>query len=358
MPLLVLNDDSILRKKSPQQLSFAQKEKGDVVEANLRTSSFEGITIAMVVCGEKDEMVQQTVTALKSAALFRRHNSTTLNIIILCDGQNQNKILAHLEQWPKAFRSILKIQFYPIWYPKGYEWMKKYRVLCTTERLYLPVILADVDAVIYMDTDILFLDYVDKLWDYFSKMDTVQIAAMAAEHEDPENAFYISAYNKIPYYGRFGLNAGVILMNLTRMRQLPNGWTNLVHEVYDKYKYSPLHFADQDIMNIIFHMHPEKLLPLPCSWNYRSDHCTWKGNTCHLNGDGISLIHGNRNVFNNDREETFRSIYVAFRNYNFQPDTKTHLLDPLSHGLRLQVHSLCGNNHSMYTNYPNQLVKK
>lgn len=351
MPLLVLNDDSSLRKKSPE-LSFV--EKNDAVEMKLRKSALKDVTIVMVVCGEKDEIVQQTVTALKSVALFSRNSS--VRIIILSDDQNQNKILAHLEYWPKAIRSILKISFRPIWYPKGYEWMKKYRVLCTTERLYLPVMLSDVDAVIYLDTDILFFDYVDKLWNFFTEMDSMQFAAMAAEHEDPENAFYISAYNKIPFYGPLGLNAGVILMNLTRMRHLTKDWTTLVHEVYEKYKYSPLHFADQDILNIIFHMYPEKLLPLPCSWNYRSDHCSWKANTCNLNGNGISLIHGNRNVFNNNRDLTFRSLYKAFWNYNYEPDVKTHLLDPLMNGLQSEFNSLCGNNHTMYIHNLNQLI--
>ena len=32
-------------------------------------------------------------------------------------------------------------------------------------------------------------------------------------------------------------------------------------------------FGDQDLINIYFHHHPERLFVYPCIWNYRPIHC-------------------------------------------------------------------------------------
>ena len=58
-------------------------------------------------------------------------------------------------------------------------------------------------------------------------------------------------------------------MNLTRMRQF--GWEKYVVPVYQEYK-SKITWGDQDIINIVFHFHPEKLYVYPCHYNYRPDH--------------------------------------------------------------------------------------
>lgn len=47
------------------------------------------------------------------------------------------------------------------------------------------------------------------------------------------------------------MNAGVMLMNLTRLRTFPGGWLNENMQAYDKYK-QDIVLADQDILNILF----------------------------------------------------------------------------------------------------------
>ena len=66
-----------------------------------------------------------------------------------------------------------------------------------------------------------------------------------------------------------GVNSGVMLMNLTRMRQF--GWEKYVVPIYHEYK-NKIVWGDQDIINIVFHFHPEKLYVYPCHYNYRPDH--------------------------------------------------------------------------------------
>jgi len=50
-----------------------------------------------------------------------------------------------------------------------------------------------------------------------------------------------------------GVNSGVMLMNLTRMRAF--SWTDYVVPIYKEYKLK-ITWGDQDIINIIFHFHP------------------------------------------------------------------------------------------------------
>jgi lipopolysaccharide biosynthesis glycosyltransferase len=80
------------------------------------------------------------------------------------------------------------------------------------------LILKDVDSVLYVDTDILFLNPVDELWALLSRFDASQLAAMAPEHEEPRIGWY-NRFARHPYYGATGVNSGVMLMNMTRIRE-------------------------------------------------------------------------------------------------------------------------------------------
>ncbi|MEQ2181865.1 hypothetical protein GOODEAATRI_016013 [Goodea atripinnis] len=109
--------------------------------------------------------------------------------------------------------------------------MIKSAVLFSIKRLYLHVfaedqlhasfmealILKDIDSIVYVDSDILFLQPVDGLWDFLSRFNPSQLAAMSPEHEEPRIAWY-SRFARHPFYGRTGINSGVMLMNMTRMR--------------------------------------------------------------------------------------------------------------------------------------------
>lgn len=79
------------------------------------------------------------------------------------------------------------------------------------------LILKDVDSIVYVDSDILFLQPIDRLWAFLSQFNSSQLAAMAPEHEEPRIAWY-NRFARHPFYGRTGINSGVMLMNLTRMR--------------------------------------------------------------------------------------------------------------------------------------------
>lgn len=83
--------------------------------------------------------------------------------------------------------------------------------------LYTKAILKDVDSLLYVDTDVLFLRPVDDIWKLLRQFNSTQLAAMAPEHEIPKIGWY-SRFARHPFYGSAGVNSGVMLMNLTRIR--------------------------------------------------------------------------------------------------------------------------------------------
>lgn len=103
-----------------------------------------------------------------------------------------------------------------------------------------------------MDTDCLVLRPVEDIWEHFSKFDSKQLAAVTPESEVEALGWY-NRFAQHPFYGKFGINSGVMLMNLTRMRQFR--WREKIISIYKQYK-QKLTWGDQDILNIVFHNHP------------------------------------------------------------------------------------------------------
>ena len=124
---------------------------------------------------------------------------------------------------------------------------------CSTAKLFLDHMLPDtVDAGVYLDTDILLLDDITHLINHLTQFSPGQVMGLAAT----ENIYNV--VDKIPYYGPpgVGLNAGVILVNVTRMRRMSGGgFTGAVRWVTSRYR-DHLYFADQDILNAIFGTSP------------------------------------------------------------------------------------------------------
>ena len=104
-------------------------------------------------------------------------------------------------------------------YPSGLEEMVNMFRICATARLFIDKMLPNVDSGIFLDSDIVLMDNIKNLWNNFNKFTSAQVMGMAAT----ENVY--SRVEYIPYFGPpgVGLNAGVILMNLTRMREMAGG---------------------------------------------------------------------------------------------------------------------------------------
>ncbi|CAH1786741.1 unnamed protein product [Owenia fusiformis] len=230
-----------------------------------------------------------------------------------------------LDAWPDGVKERTAYSIYPITFPDGEnaeEWKKLFKP-CASQRLFLPNILANVDSILYVDTDILFMRPLDDIWAFFGKFNSSQIAALAPESEDAATGWY-NRFARHPFYGKLGVNSGVMLMNLTRMRIV--NWQDYILPYYKQYKLK-ITWGDQDLINIFFHYHPEKLYIYPCQWNYRPDHCMYMS-VCKLaEMDGVSVLHGSRGVYHNEKQPAFKAVYTAMKQYTFDGDLKSDLVD-------------------------------
>ncbi|XP_059505903.1 glucoside xylosyltransferase 2 isoform X2 [Stegostoma tigrinum] len=276
----------------------------------------EWMHLAVVACGDR---LEETMTMLKSVLLF-----------------SLNKIKFHI-----FAEDTLQPQF------------------------ETSMILRDVDSLLYVDTDVLFLRPIDDAWHFLNLFNSTQLAAMAPEHEIPRIGWY-SRFARHPYYGAAGVNSGVMLMNLTRIRNqlfknsvIPTGlrWEELLYPLYNKYK-NDITWGDQDLLNIIFHYNPEYLYVFPCQWNYRPDHCMYGSNCRGAEDQGVSILHGNRGVYHDDKQPAFKVMYEAIRDFPFEDNLFQSLYFPLQNNFLKTVHTLCGRLPQVFLKQIEQAMRK
>ena len=110
------------------------------------------------------------------------------------------------------------------------------------------------------------------------------------------------AERAIPIYGEFGLNSGVALMSLERIRNSAfNKERDDIVGVYEPQNKLPL--GDQDVLNIYGHAHPEHFYELPCVYNVRYDTGCYEGLPV--------ILHGNRQL-RSSVSSPYSSLYRVF----------------------------------------------
>jgi len=279
---------------------------------NCDHQSANALHLAVVACGDR---MPETVILLKSAVMFSTP-STRLHFHVFTESELQPKFRDALESWPSFVRERFSYSLRSITYPET-EDFQKWKVLfkpCASQRLFFPQILTELNLLLYVDTDILFLKPVTDIWSHFSKFNSSHLAALAPEHEDKAMGWY-NRFAQHPYYGQLGVNSGVMLMHLDRMRTAR--WEKKMiayQQEFDK----KIVWGDQDLINIYFSYFPEKLFVYPCEWNYRPDHCMYS-QTCHTAvEEGVAVLHGNRRAFHNDKQPAFKAVYNAISDYDFE----------------------------------------
>lgn len=218
-----------------------------------------------------------------------------------------NSKLEKLKSFVHFTYNLLSIQF-----PND-SWRSLFKQ-CSSQRLFLPKILHDIDAVLYIDSDVLMLSSISEIWSFFDAMNSTQIAGLAYESEDFSSNWYYR-FAQHPYYPPYGLNSGVMLMNLTKMRQFD--WIKRTEEIYRNFR-NKIVWGDQDIINIIFSENQDRIHLFGCNWNYRPDHCVY-GLTCRRAvTEGIKILHGNRDSFVGSKQPAFKFIFEYFENFDFK----------------------------------------
>ncbi|XP_040894599.1 glucoside xylosyltransferase 1-like isoform X2 [Toxotes jaculatrix] len=306
-------------------LESALRERSN---SRVKEHSDERSHLAVVACGPR---LEETLTMLKSAVLFSK-KPLQFYIFAEDDLHDRFRRAENAKEWKKLFKP------------------------CASQRLFLPLILKEVDSLLYVDTDILFLQPVEDIWSLLSQFSSSHLAAMAPEHEEPRIGWY-NRFARHPYYGKTGINSGVMLMNMTRLREkffkndmtaVALRWEEILMPLLQKYKLN-ITWGDQDLLNIIFHHNPESLYVFPCQWNYRPDHCIYGSNCQQAEREGVFILHGNRGVYHDDKQPAFRAVYEAIQKYPFGENMEASLLQPLEASLQNTTHTYCGRTSHLFT---------
>ncbi|KAG0713148.1 Glucoside xylosyltransferase 2 [Chionoecetes opilio] len=300
------------------------------------------------IANSYQRQLQQISVLLKSAAAL---TSRTLRFNIVSDTYKTYEEVTNITQaWPIEYKQrIVFGDFKRIYYPPGTEKMKNMFRLCATERLFLAQTFEEKDALIFLDTDVLFLRPPEYLWGHIHNFTTEQAIGIAPcpLHVWPAVQKGKAPYTlrkegqekvKFPTYGSSGLNAGVLLMNLTRIRSFEGGWTESVINIVKKYG-NKLALADQDILNILFSNKTTAthLYELGCEWNYRPKLCSLGSNTCgRAEVAGVGVLHGAALTFYNGIEQKFQAVYEAWQQYRLE-DSLSEFVERLQATLQHQV---------------------
>ena len=195
-----------------------------------------------IVCCSDQGYLKYCITMLLS--LFDHHRGEDIRVHLLANGLLPAEV-EKVSDVVEAFEA--KLEVYQVdgdFLSSLARGQQGYITPTTYARLFLSEILpAEIDKVIYLDCDLIVVDSLKPLWG-LSVEETFDVAAV----EDSCSA------NK-EYYERLQLstkhryfNAGVLLINLSSWRK--RGFVELALDVL-KARASQLHYADQDVLNIL-----------------------------------------------------------------------------------------------------------
>lgn len=316
---------------------------------NKQKLNSERIVLSFVVC---DSRFNESLNVVKSVLLFSK---APVHFVIFTDNSLRPQFNETLTRWKDLTHDKLDFELHIVNFPENHaeDWINLFSK-CAAQRLFIPKLIPHIDAMIYVDTDTLFLGPVEELWNYFSLFNISQISAMTLEDDNPNVSWY-PRFAKHPFYGKYGLNSGVMLMNLTRMRTF--GWVDYVTPIMLKWKlYIP--WGDQDIINIIFHYHEPAVFVLPCRYNYRSDQCMYGDACTEATSHGIFLLHGSRQAFHNDKQPAFQAIYRAIDEYIVGTDSTKTLLQNMAKYFDQAPVSNCGELREAFFHSPMKTINE
>lgn len=285
-----------------------------------------GMTLVFVICESHFDL---GMVAIKSAVAY---STSPLHIIIIADKANIANVIKEVNLWPESIKRRVQVDVQPVWYPNN-EWWGMFEP-CATQRLFLPSMLPNEDAVLYLDTDVVFLHPVEDFWRMFAAMNGWQMAGMAPETESYANNWYLNNATH-PFVRPFALNAGLLMMNLTRMRAF--GLERRVVQLKREFE-GRIPWADQDLLNILFTRHPEGIFTFTCRWNYRAEHCSGSA----LCSDGpVAAVHGSRRMFLRQEDPAFSELHAAIKKYNYGESLEHSFIGPLNASLAKSTQTGC-----------------
>ena len=300
-----------------QGIKKREEEAGaETADCDRRPPPCEEIQVAVVCAGS--EAVRTLVTLVKSI-LFHRRNPVHFHFI--SDAAARTILATLFETWriPQVNVSLHpteEVEGDVAWIPN-----KHYSGVFGLLKLTLPKILPQhLDRVIVLDTDVTFATDIGKLWTIFDKFSSGQALGLVENQSD----WYIPGklwknHRPWPALGR-GLNTGVILMKVARLRAL--GWSQTWRTVAESDLVTQLStsLADQDVLNAVIKRQPALLYPLDCAWNVQMSDNSLSDSLCYDSRAGrVSVVHFNspkKLQSTNKHISYFRNLHLTFLQYD------------------------------------------
>ncbi|CAL4103347.1 unnamed protein product, partial [Meganyctiphanes norvegica] len=303
-----------------QQVSNQVLRQDQMVEQKRATD----IPFILVICGK----CIICVSAVKAQVINSKTRdififSTVKFILVTSSNDTYDHITAIVASWPHQYQQKLDLTHSPVWYPSTLESKMRgiYRQ-CATEDIFLPDMFPNLDAAIFVDTDMVFLRAPEHLWQEFELFTDHEMVGMVPCRTNSSKTLDFKCWN-----------AGLILFNITRLRDFPGGWTQANVEVLDHHSHG---LGDQDILNVVFKENPEYLHEVSCEWNYRRTQCQEGFNECPQAAlRGISSLHGNAYTFMQD--PLMKEVYLGLQKHNLHTSNFSATLNELQEKVKVII---------------------
>ncbi|ODM96072.1 Glucoside xylosyltransferase 2 [Orchesella cincta] len=289
---------------------------------NQRTEikTIQNITFGITSCGKG--VLETSVTSIKSVLLSAMtYGVKHLDGRIFVDTeQRMDDMSTILEEIKDGIPSSISLKFtYEIYVvadvipnKNSYLWIELYKQ-CAAVHLFIEKAIPDVQEILFLDADTLVLGDLREVWSYFGKMDKKQFMGLTLEQSSSGFPSFYEKHSRIPFVPPTGVSSGVMLLNLTRIRQYD--WETKITNVLSSFAHDLLR-GDQDIINALFYFNREYLKILPCIYNFRRSNCKVEQHCREAATHGIQILHGNSKTFEEDGE--FRKIYTVYRRFSIK----------------------------------------
>lgn len=265
------------------------------------------VVIATVACSLKQ--FELVVTLVKSAVLFSTNDIQHQLEVVIVTERELFTSFAHRFNEIKKFRKF-SFTLREVKFPKTNHdsWKNLQQTeVCLAQKIFLPSLLSDYDTLIYLNPDSIFLSPPHETFKLLRHFKKTQIIGVAGE----ESGSVYDEKKGHPYYGTNGVNSGVMLMDLKKMREI--NWEKEIQQIYVEYR-SKIPYGDQDLMNIYFNSRPNEVYDLPCDYNYRTEHCD--PSTACIAPEGIKIFQANRDAFFGSKNVIFRVLHGIIEKVN------------------------------------------
>jgi len=243
-----------------------------------------------ILSGKSNEVTVRLISQMMKSVVMFHHSDNNIIFHIVIDNITKELIQQDL------FLHSLNINYY---YSNLDTFWNNLFAQGSAQRLFLHTLLPNsISKVIYIDIDTIITRDISDLWSLFNTFTFQEMIGATRESEILDSYYVRYADPKLPHCDEVGINAGILLLDLDKLRNLfTPSLIQIFNEIAFHYQ-NLLYVGDQDILNVFCYNYPDKIKLLPCYWNVRED--SW----CRVsNINELGIIHGSRGRLDKGKSE-------------------------------------------------------